>query len=322
MKNNIYGATIIKSINSNWNAGMDGNPKNLSADGTILGSSNCQKYSIKNIFDMMDKVILGKSRSKIVEVEDKKTKEVSEKIVALDLGDTLEYLFGKDMDNKKDYITSIVNTCEDVRQFGITCAEKGINFDMTGVVQFKESVNLYEDTVVEEQNILSPYRNSNEKSESNEATTMGTKIFTDEAHYCYGFSIIPKQMENFKKTYGLEDVKDYSEDDYNLLKEAMLINATMLNTCSKSGCDNELSLFIKFKEGSLLTVPNLTQMVEIKKENNRIKIDITKVARLLNSDRYKNNIENIELYYDSFNCDIIGNIEESEVKDIFTREVV
>ena len=74
----------------------------------------------------------------------------------------------------------------DVKNFGATFAEAKNNISITGAVQFGQGFNKYADTCSEEQNILSPFRDSSKddkKDEEAKNSTLGTKITSNEAHY-------------------------------------------------------------------------------------------------------------------------------------------
>ena len=179
MEKRVYGVLGISSIMANWNADFSGYPKTTS-DGNVFGSDKALKYPMKKMWDNEgQKVLYIKSMN-------------FDSLVPNSLAERYDVLFGTGaLKNSKDSreILSNLMSAVDVKNFGATFAEKEKNFSITGAVQFGQGFNKYSDTSIEEQNILSPFRDGkkkegdNGKSEEARNTTLGTKIVCDEAHY-------------------------------------------------------------------------------------------------------------------------------------------
>lgn len=187
MNNRVYGIVGIGSHMANWNADFTGRPKTI-GDGTIFGSDKALKYSVKNLWVQEGEPVLY---FKSFTIPDK----AGGKIQPKDLSERYEEMFGKaitDKEPSKEVLQNLFSTI-DVMNFGATFAVKKQNIALTGVVQVGQGMNKYEDTEVQVQDILSPFRNS-EKKEA-DASSLGKKIVSDEAHYVYPFSVNPNHYD-------------------------------------------------------------------------------------------------------------------------------
>ncbi|MCT4631496.1 MAG: type I CRISPR-associated protein Cas7, partial [Firmicutes bacterium] len=277
--------------------------------GRIFGSDKAIKYPMKVKWVNEDEKVLYI----------KSYKEEKNAISPKALGERYEELFGEKVAKKTstNEVVSNLFKCVDVMNFGATFAEAGCNISITGAVQFGQGFNLYEDTRVEVQDILSPFRNSKKDDANN--SSLGTKIIADETHYCYPFSINPENYNNYKGL--INGFEGYTKDAYEKFKDAALISATAFATNSKFACENEYSIFVEMKEGSKQALPNLARYVEFSKEKNMSILDINKLGKLSNQ---INDIESVEVYYnpitiDIKNCETCKNIK---VFNILTREVM
>lgn len=300
MKNRVYGVIGIKTLMGNWNAGFDNEPKKT-YDGNIFGSDKALKYSIKKYWEEnYDEKILGIKSLQIVK----------DLLQPLTLEERYNRLFGKDAkENAKELYCNLLS-CIDVQNFGVTFASKKSNIGITGVVQIGQGLNKYENSNIQTQTILSPYRNSNDKSTNSIQTSIGSQTFVNECHYFYGFSVNPNAYNNLKNDNIIDF--EYTEEMYNKFKEAALNGATSLNTTSKFGSDNEFGLFIKMKEGSKKSLGDLSRHIKFYKEDNQDVIDLTSLSKIFNLVE----IENIEIYYDTLETKIVGLPENAIIKDI------
>lgn len=305
-KNKVYGVIGIKALMSNWNADFTGRPKTISTT-QIFGSDKALKYPMKKMWDEEGKKVIYIKSYKI----DEKT---GEKIQPLDLDERYERVFGETIEKKTKPEEVLINlfSAIDVMNFGATFASKNVNLSITGAVQIGQGFNKYEDSNIETQDILSPFRNSNK--EDDKASTLGTKIVADECHYIYPFSVNPQNYKNYKDI--LPEFEGYTEEAYEEFKKASLISATAINTNSKSGCENEFAIFIEEKEGSNLYLANLDQYITFEKvENGKDKINIEKLKEVIKEN--KNRIEKIEVYYNKITTEINTEGIECETYDIF-----
>ena len=288
--NRIYGVLGISSKMSNWNADFTGRPKSTSS-GEIFGSDKAFKYPMKKMWDgEVDKKVLYIKSWK--EVEGKK--DMANSIVPRQLGERYAFLF-EEIDKKNTSTKEVLSNlfkCIDVKNFGATFAVEGQNISITGAVQFGQGFNKYDDTNIEVQDILSPFTDSKAADKGKEAkqATLGTKITVDEAHYFYGFSINPKNYNEYKKVLG-EEFKGYTKEDYNEFKKVALVSATSFATNSKFGSNNEFGLFIETKDNSKLYLPDLSEYITYNSQEREI--DLAGIDLIIKQDE----IKSIEVYY-------------------------
>lgn len=320
MNKRVYGIIGIKSIMANWNADFTGRPK-TTGNGDIYGSDKALKYPMKKIWENEGKKILYIKSYKIE--EDKKKKEENNKLQPRDLFERYEELFGVTEKAKSDSKTVLKNlfSALDVMNFGATFAEEGQNISITGAVQIGQGFNKYIDSRIEVQDILSPFKNP--KKEEAGASSLGTKIVSDEAHYFYPFSVNPNSYNDY---IGLIDGFDgYTIYAYQQFKKAALFSATAFNTNSKFGCENEFSMFVECKNNKLY-LPDLAQYVGFEKCKKEDEKDIINLSNLvfLNEEKIAEKIEKIEIYYNPHTIELSSNFQNIiiEHKNIFTQEAL
>lgn len=304
--NRVYGVIGIKSRMSNWNADFTGRPKSTS-DGSVFGSDKAFKYPIKKMWEVEgEKVLYVKSY-----------KNEKGNLRARTLSERFEQLFETEVKSIKDKkeLVKYLFSATDVKNFGATFAEGSNNISITGAVQVGQGLNKYEDTTVEIQDILSPFVDSTKKDTA-QNTSIGKKIVSNEAHYFYPFSVNPENYDIYTKE--IEDLEGYTREDYEKFKKGCLIAATAYNTNSKSGCENEFAIFVECKENSKLYLANLDQYIKFEKnDEGKDIIDISELEEILNEEKTKQEIEKVEIYYNSYTTNLIGTRENDEVKELF-----
>lgn len=308
MKKRVYGAIGVKATMAAWNLGFDHAPKSLS-NGTIYASDKSLKYSARRLWsEEGEKIIYFKQyKSK------KETKGANKGLMVINpmsLEEKYEAVFGND--KNQDKIATNLFNATDVKNFGATFAVKGVNLSITGAVQIGQGLNLYEDTEVNTQSILSPFRdptkdaknntddkNDEKKGDEAKNSSLGSMSFTDEAHYMYPFVINPHAYDNYVEL-GVTD--GYTEEDYLGFKKAAIVCATAQATCSKEGCENEFVLFIETEPD--LYLPNLTDYMTFEKgeDNDKNTIDLGNCADILKlvADR----VLSVEIYYNPYTTQI------------------
>ncbi len=304
--NRVYGVIGIKSRMSNWNADFTGRPKSTS-DGSVFGSDKAFKYPIKKMWEVEgEKVLYVKSY-----------KNEKGNLRARTLSERFEQLFETEVKSIKDKkeLVKYLFSATDVKNFGATFAEGSNNISITGAVQIGQGLNKYEDTTVEIQDILSPFVDSTKKDTA-QNTSIGKKIVSNEAHYFYPFSVNPENYDIYTKE--IEDLEGYTREDYEKFKKGCLIAATAYNTNSKSGCENEFAIFVECKENSKLYLANLDQYIKFEKnDEGKDIIDISELEEILNEEKTKQEIEKVEIYYNSYTTNLIGARESDEVRELF-----
>lgn len=309
MNKRVYGVIGIKSVMSNWNADFEGNPKSIS-DGKIFGSDKALKYPMKKMWQS--------EGEKVLYIKSFKEDEKDKKLRPRSLKERYEYIFGvEDLKKQKESNVVLKNlfTAIDVKNFGATFAEADNNFGITGAVQIAQGFNKYDDSQTEEQQILSPFRDGTK--DNADQSTLGTKIVSNEAHYAYHFAINPDAYADFVE---MGVTEGYTEEDYEKFKKAALTSATSFNTNSKVGCENELAVFVETDKNTYL--PDLAQYVFFKKsddENAKDTIEL-KFDSILND--VKDKIQSVEIYYNPYTTNIVADINNAKMMNIFTQDEV
>jgi len=312
MNQRVYGVMGISSIMANWNADFSGYPKTTSK-GDVFGSDKAFKYPMKKMWDENgEKVLYIKS---MTTVDDKKG---NINLLPKRLIDRYEQLFGTEDAKNAEKVLSNLFSAIDVKNFGATFAEKGCNISITGAVQFGQGFNKYADSVPQEQQILSPFRDATASQKSKEGeeaknSSLGTKIVSDEAHYFYPFSINPKA---YKEYAALGVTQGYTEEDYQKFKQTALCAATSFATNAKAGCENEFGLFVETQNDVYL--PNLVEYIHFEHHDKDKNIIHVKCGELLRE--FGEKIKTVEIYYNPYTTVIETDISDVKMYHIFTRK--
>lgn len=316
MEKRVYGVLGIRAIMANWNADFTGFPKSLSS-GEVFGSDKALKYPMKKMWEANGEKVLYIKSLQVTKNDEKSKKDKKDNEYTIrpkTLSERYNEIFDcnlKEDKNKLDVLTNLFNAI-DVKNFGATFAEEKNNISITGAVQIGQGMNKYEGTYAEEQQILSPFRDSSK--EDAEQSTLGTKIVSNEAHYFYPFAINSDSYNDYVK---IGVTAGYTEEDYAKFKEAALCAATYFNSNSKLGCENELAIFIETKKGYYL--PDLSQYIEFRKEGKKNIISLN-FSSLINE--AAENIISTEIYYNSLNTVIEHDIKGAKKYNIFTKREV
>ena len=299
--NRIYGVIGIKAKMANWNADFTGRPKSTS-NGDIFGSDKALKYPMKKMWEAEGKKVL------FIKSWKPEVCEKDKKINPKNIIERYTELFGE-ITKKTPTDEVLINLFKaiDVKNFGATFAPKEVNqsISITGVVQFGQGFNKFDDTNIEIQDILSPFQ---DKACANQST-LGTKITVDEAHYFYGFSINPNNYNEYKDILG-SDFTGYTQEDYQEFKRVALTSATAYSTNSKFGCENEFALFVECKDKDTY-LPDLSDYIEFDSEERAV--DLTKLEALV-GDRGE-----IEVYSNPYKLKVITTKAH---RNIFTNEEI
>jgi CRISPR/Cas system type I-B associated protein Csh2 (Cas7 group RAMP superfamily) len=174
--------------------------------------------------------------------------------------------------------------CIDVRLFGSTFADE-TNISIHGPLQVTHGIDRSgkNSELRFSEQIMSPFRNSNEKSIDNDATTLGTQFQLEEGHYVHQFSINPSNLNTHNQNLKDEEKVFIDDSDIEILKEGLKKGVTDYDSASKKGSENELFLWIELKRDSKLVLPNMQFLIDVnfEKKAGRSVIDLTKVVKLL-----------------------------------------
>lgn len=293
--NRVYGAAIIKSINSNYNADFSGQPRKL-PNGTVYATDKALKYSIRNYWKdaLAEKVFYFKSLS------EEMSPRTLDETYALHFGDFKE----KDKTKLRLEVLGNILKCLDVKLFGGTYAGK-TNISIHGTCQITHGLNKFTENVIYSEQIMSPFRNSNETSADSTMTTLGSQSRLQEGHYVHHFSINPKNIEDdvFRiKGEGL------TESDIAKLKEGLKKGATYYDSAAKAGTENELLLWVQLKPESKVVLPSFVSLIDV---NETKEIDLSKVSKLLSEAHITSEIEKIEISYNKSNTKVLNEPESA-----------
>jgi CRISPR-associated protein Csh2 len=302
--NRAFGAIIIRSINSNFNADFTHHPRTL-PDGTVYSTDKALKYAIKDYFRKFN----GTSENLFY------VRRLNKDMNPFDLVETFETIFEKAVkDTEKRELLRDLLSCIDIRVFGATFAPKGSgikdkNISIHGPVQINHGVNRFPQNEIYTEDILSPFRNPGEEGSDEKAmVTIGNQTNIKEGHYVFHFSINPK---NTDPLYALANEGQpqnkllfLSTDDVAKLKMAMNNAVTALDSTRKIGTENEATIFVTLKQGSIKVLPSFTELIDVTRSNGKVRIDCTRAAQAINA--VKDEVEKVELYYDVIGTEVIG----------------
>ncbi len=225
-KNRVFGCAIVKAINSNYNADFSGQPRTL-PNGTVYATDKAFKYVVKNyIKNHTDKDVMYFTL-------------YNDKGNPLSLDENYQARFGNYPKTvEKSGVAKNLLSCIDVRFFGATFAGK-TNISIHGPCQINHGINIWHENNIFSEQITSPFSNkSNDKDAEKGMTTIGRQSKLEEGHYVHHFSLNPQNLENVLNI--AKDGQGISEEDVTILKEGFKKGATLYDSTSKAGTENEL----------------------------------------------------------------------------------
>lgn len=304
----IFGAAIIKAINANYNADFSGQPRTL-PNGVVYATDKALKYAVKNFLKenySLEKVFYFK--------------RFNEEFIPYSLDDAFTVTFPEHKDEKdKKVIAKDLLSCIDIRLFGATFAKKSrtnnVAISVHGPVQITHGVNIWHENNFYSEQIMSPFRNPNENSEDNSATTLGRQSRLHEGHYLHHFSVNPKNLEDIIELAG-KDAKTLSADDIAKLKEALQKGVTYYDSAAKAGCENELLVWVTLKPESKLVLPNFTQLMKMDKEkvDGKVQLDLAELKTVIEANATE--IESIEISLNQASIEIMNAPQKATIKSL------
>lgn len=305
-KNRVFGAAIVKAVNSNYNADFTGQPRTL-PDGTVYATDKAFKYTVKNYIKdvyLNERIFYFKN--------------LNENMNPISLDETYEKHFGKYPDEQKHIKNEVAKnllSCLDIRLFGATFAGK-TNISIHGPVQVNHGVNIWCENNIYNEQITSPFSNkSNDPEAEKGMTTIGRQSKLQEGHYLHHFSVNPKNLEEIAELASA-GAKTLSAEDINILKEAMKRGASYYDSASKAGTENELLIWVQLKENSKIVLPNFSSLVEMKneKENGKVVLDLTELGKVLK--QFENEVESIEIFRNETSIKIEDEPKNTKLLDL------
>ncbi|MBT3209082.1 MAG: type I CRISPR-associated protein Cas7 [Bacteroidetes bacterium] len=284
-KNRVFGAAIVKAINSNYNADFSGQPRTL-PNGNVYATDKAFKYTVKNyIKDVYqgEKVFYFK--------------RLNDEFNPLTLEDSYFKVFNTDTAKDKKVVAQNILSCIDVRFFGATFAMSGkagkVALSVHGPVQVNHGINIWAENNIYSEQITAPFSSPGEKEK--EMTTIGRQSKLEEGHYLHHFSVNPKNLGEVVALAG-EDADNLSAEDINKLKEAMRRGATYYDSASKAGTENEFLIWVQLNENSKLVLPNFNNLIKMKdkKQNGKVVLDLSGLSEELK--QHSSEIAKIEIF--------------------------
>lgn len=302
-----YGAAVIKSINSNYNADFTHQPRTL-PDGRVYATDKALKYLVRNY-------LLHETDERIFYYKTLKEDTLNPR----SLDETYERYYGeipkgegkgieKEASKKREMLGNLLKSL-DVRLFGGTYAG-ATNLSMHGPVQITHGINQFVRGEIYSEQIMSPFRNSAEGKEDSAMTTLGSQSKLREGHYVHGISVNPKNLETLTSLSGTDS--HLSEADIDKLKLGLRYGASYYDSSAKAGTDNELLLWIELKEGSKLVLPSFIELIKVLDNENR-EIDLAGVKKLLGQNHVKPEVGKVEVFYNKATTSVI-NLPEGAVE--------
>jgi len=313
--NRVFGAAIVKAVNSNYNADFSGQPRTL-PNGKVYATDKAFKYTLKNY---IKDVYSGEKLFYF--------KKLKGTMNPMSLDEKFDDLFPNDIQTKdKAIVGKDLLSCIDVRLFGATYANKikKLNVSIHGPVQINHGVNIwYENNIFSEQ-ITAPFSDPKKSSDSTKdeekfdeaaMTTIGRQSKLEEGHYLHHFSVNPKNLTDITKIAG-EGTDLLSEEDINKLKEAMRRGATYYDSAAKAGTENEFLIWVQLNETSKLVLPNFTQLIKMgdEKKEDKVVLDLEELKSKL--EKYNNDIEKIEIFRNNASIKVENAPENAKIYDL------
>jgi CRISPR-associated protein Csh2 len=310
-KNRVFGAAIVKAVNSNYNADFSGQPRTL-PDGTVYATDKAFKYTVKNY---LKDVYPNEYIFNFKRLDEDLNPYTLEEAFKEKLGKEKE-LDAKKKESKQEALNELLQ-CLDIRLFGATFAMKAkggnIAVSIHGPVQVNHGMNIWHENNIYSEQILSPFRNPKDDEEKETGqTTIGRQSKLQEGHYLHHISINPKNLDDHQD----ENTRKLNDEDINKLKEAMQRGATYYDSTSKSGTENELLVWVQLKEDSKVVLPNFSQLIKLKdeKQDNKVVANLSEMNKVI--EKFKNEIEVIEIYRNASSIEIENSPKEATIEEI------
>jgi len=280
---NYNGIVVVNAKNANFNAGFDGLPRRLPT-GRIFATDKALKYCIREYLSKNEPVFVQRTK----EFHDGTGGARVERYLTLK-ENYLKKCNKEEMPKDEGVIINDLKGFTDIRLFGVVFAVDS-NISMTGPCQINYGINRFEGSNIFSSEILSPYRNPNEKSKDAQQTTIGEESRADDVYYVYDVCLNMNSAER----QGIEVTDDDIEKLKNALKYAVgdVISTTMF------GCETVSMIWFKNNDDRIFN--NLNSLVEISESDGTVTVDYSKVMELVLADidtdsleEYSSKVKNI-----------------------------
>lgn len=277
--------TGVKSVNSNFNADFDMQPKEFPSPFAL-------KYALKSYWNEIGENVFS-MKSFYNEKDKLKVKTFERRFIEK---------FGEIKTKSKFELMLALYNCIDTKNFGFINTLKDVSHGEKGIVQVSYGKNAYKDTLVNDLEIISQFASGDNKDMS----TIGSKSTVDFALYNYSILVNPQSISTlFEEKYQELGLEKYSEEDYRKLIDAIKYGVANLNSVSKMGSTTSYVVQIDLKEGQVFKSVDFTSLVKVTLNEEKVAvIDFSKVTEFINDNL--DNIEDYKLYADKYSQEIVG----------------
>lgn len=280
---NYNGVVVVNAKNASFNAGFDGLPRRLPT-GRIFATDKALKYCIREYLSKEEPVFVQRTK----EFHEIKDEAVVQRY--LTLRENYCKKCGKENIPKDERaIIDDLKQFVDIRLFGVVFAVDS-NISITGPCQINYGINRFEGSNIFSSEILSPYRNPNEKSKDAQQTTIGEESRADDVYYVYDICL---NMNSAEKQ-GIE----IADNDIEKLKNALKYSVGEVTSTTMFGCETVSMLWFENKDDQIFN--NLNSLVDVYESDGGVIVDYSKVTKLvegnINNDsleQYTNKVKNI-----------------------------
>ncbi|MEA1894490.1 MAG: type I CRISPR-associated protein Cas7 [Euryarchaeota archaeon] len=280
---NYNGIVVVNAKNANFNAGFDGLPRRLPT-GRIFATDKALKYCIREYLSKNEPVFVQRTK----EFRDVKDGARVERYLTLK-ENYLKKCNKEEMPKDEGVIINDLKGFIDIRLFGVVFAVDS-NISMTGPCQINYGINRFEGSNIFSSEILSPYRNPNEKSKDAQQTTIGEESRADNVYYVYDICLNMNSAER----QGIE----VTDDDIAKLKNTLKYAVGNVTSTTMFGCETVSMLWFKNNDDRIFN--NLNSLVEIYESDDGVVVDYSKVMKLVLADididsleEYNSKVQNI-----------------------------
>ncbi len=280
---NYNGIVVVNAKNANFNAGFDGLPRRLPT-GRIFATDKALKYCIRDYLSKTEPVFVQRTK----EFHDGTGGVRVERYLTLK-ENYLKKCNKGEMPKDEGVIINDLKGFIDIRLFGVVFAVDS-NISMTGPCQINYGINRFGGSNIFSSEILSPYRNPNEKSKDAQQTTIGEESRADDVYYVYDVCL---NMNSAEKQ-GIE----VTDEDIGKLKNALKYAVGSVTSTTMFGCETVSMLWFKNNDDRIFN--NLNSLVAISESDDEVVVDYSKVMELVLADidvdsleEYNSKVKNI-----------------------------
>lgn len=281
---NYNGLVVVNAKNASFNAGFDGLPRRL-PNGKIFATDKALKYCIREYLSDTEVVFVQRTKK-----EHESNDGVVQRYLTL-RENYLEKCNKTSIPKNETEIMSDLKSFIDVRLFGVVFAVDS-NISITGPCQINYGVNRFENSSIYSSDILSPYRNPNEKSQDSQQTTIGSESRADDVYYVYDVCL----SMNSAQKQGI----DISAEDIEKLKNALKYSVGWVNSTTMFGCETVSMIWFENKDNYIFN--NLNSQVNVYESDGNVIVDYSTVFEIIKDginkeslEQYSNKVENIGL---------------------------